>query len=101
MYLMRCLYTADTGAAQADTVLFHNRNAAVGYMHEDFEKEKALAAKFGAAFPEETSAENEDRFTDVSEDEIIVRQNDDVMRWEVVEIFPRDTPTGQPVTEVK
>lgn len=94
MFMLRCLYTAKTGAAAADVSLFIHRENARAAMMADFEKEKALASKYGDPFPEETSQENEESYTDISDDEIHVRREDDVQRWEVVEIIPQDIPAS-------
>ena len=91
MYLMR--YFGDTGSGpQVETHLFMSEEAAKAFMKTDYERERELCAKFGAALPTETSQEDEEYYTDISEDEIRVYQAGDVMVWQVVEIMPEDMP---------
>lgn len=91
MYLVR--YSGDTGSGiQCETSLFLNKDAAAAFMKEDYERERDLCAKYGAALPSETSEENEEYYTNISEQEIRVYQAGETMLWELVEIFPHDIP---------
>jgi len=93
MYLMR--YSGDTGSGiQVESHLFLSQDAARAFMKADFETEREAYAKNGAALPNTTSEEDEEYYTDISEDEILVYQDGDIMLWEVVEIMPKDMPAS-------
>lgn len=92
MFLMRYSGDADYGV-QIETHLFVTLDAARAYMKADFEKERDSCAKLGIPYPRTTSEEDEENYTDISEDEIRVYQDGEtMMHWEVIELTPEDLP---------
>lgn len=93
MYLVR--FSGDTGSGvNCETKLFINEDAAKAYMVQAFEKVRDLCAKNGAALPTESSEDNDEYYTDISELDIYVYMAGETMHWEVVEIVPQDLPAS-------
>lgn len=91
MYLV--FFVGNTGSGiQVETTLFMKEKAAMTFMKNNYEQKRNARARLGIALPSETSKENEEYYTDISEREIRVYQAGETMQWEVVEIAPQDLP---------